>query len=223
MLQFITHTNERYDEIAAVRAVLEGGCRWIQLRMKDAGRQQFLTVGREIGRMCREASATFILDDHVELVEELQADGVHVGKNDMPVQEARALLGPGRLIGATANTFEDIRRAAEQGADYIGLGPFRFTRTKARLSPLLGVEGYRSAMEQCRRSGIRLPVVAIGGITDADIPAILQTGVTGIALSGALLQAADPVRQTQKILSTIRDNTPPAVPRTDERPVRLFP
>lgn len=213
MLQFITHSTERYDEIAAVRAVLDGGCRWIQLRMKNAERQRILAVGRTIGRMCREASATFILDDHVELVEELQADGVHVGKNDMPVQTARALLGPGRLIGATANTFEDIRRAAEQGADYIGLGPFRFTRTKERLSPLLGLSGYRRVMEQCRLAGIRLPVVAIGGITDADIPAILQTGVTGIALSGALLQAQDPVVQTQKILSTIRDNSPEELSR----------
>ena len=125
MLQFITHHTDRYDEIAGTRAVLEGGCRWVQLRMKDTPAEEVLRIGREIEKLCREYGAKFILDDHVELVRELNADGVHLGKLDMPVAEARRLLGPEYLIGATANTFEDIERGAGQGADYIGLGPFR--------------------------------------------------------------------------------------------------
>lgn len=110
MLQFITHHTDRYDEIAGTRAVLEGGCRWVQLRMKDAPAEEVLRIGREIEKLCREYGAKFILDDHVELVRELNADGVHLGKLDTPVAEARRILGPEYLIGATANTFEDIER-----------------------------------------------------------------------------------------------------------------
>ena len=203
MLQFITHRNGRYDEISGTRAVLEGGCRWVQLRMKDAPDEEFLRVGREVGRLCREYGATFLVDDRVHLVAELGADGVHLGKHDMPVSEARRLLPAGTTIGATANTFEEIARAAAAGADYIGLGPFRFTETKRNLSPILGLEGYRAIFERCRAAGIALPVVAIGGITAADVAAILATGATGIALSGALLGAEDPAEETRKIMKIL--------------------
>nr|WP_122121054.1 thiamine phosphate synthase [Alistipes megaguti] len=206
MLQFITHRNDRYDEISGTRAVLEGGCRWVQLRMKDAPDEEFLRVGREVGRLCRQYGATFLLDDRVHLVTKLGADGVHLGKNDMPPREARTLLPAGTIIGATANTFEDIERAAAAGADYIGLGPFRFTQTKRNLSPILGLEGYREIFTRCRAAGITLPVVAIGGITAADIAQILATGATGIALSGALLGAADPAEETRKIVDILKQH-----------------
>lgn len=206
MLQFITHRNDRFDEIAGTRAVLEGGCRWVQLRMKGASDEEFLRVGREVGRLCRAFGATFLVDDRVHLVEELGADGVHVGKHDMPVAEVRRILGPERIVGATANTFEDIGRAAAAGADYIGLGPFRFTTTKQGLSPILGLEGYRTIFERCRAAGLTLPVVAIGGITAGDVAAILATGATGIALSGALLGAADPASETRKIIDIIENS-----------------
>lgn len=206
MLQFITHHTDRYDEITGTRAVLEGGCRWVQLRMKDAPDEEVTAVGREVGALCRRFGATFLLDDRVHLVDRLGADGVHLGKNDMPVAEARRLLGPGRLIGATANTFADIERAARTGADYIGLGPFRFTQTKRNLSPILGLEGYRDILARCRAAGIDLPVVAIGGITAADVEAILATGVTGIALSGALLGAASPAEETRRIMTILNQH-----------------
>ncbi|WP_417014499.1 thiamine phosphate synthase [Alistipes sp.] len=204
MLQFITHRNDRYDEISGTRAVLEGGCRWVQLRMKEAPDEEFLRVGREVGRLCRQYGATFLLDDRVHLVAELGADGVHLGKNDMPPSEARRLLAEGKIIGATANTFEDIERAVAEGADYIGLGPFRFTQTKRNLSPILGLEGYRQILTRCRTAGINLPVVAIGGITAADIAGILATGVSGIALSGALIGAQDPSEETRKIVDILK-------------------
>ncbi len=150
MLQFITHRTDRYDEIAGTRAVLAGGCRWVQLRMKEASDEEYLRVGHEIARLCRAAGAVFLLDDRVHLVRALGADGVHLGRHDMPVDEARRLLGAGYRIGATANTFADIERAAALGADYIGLGPYRFTETKRNLSPVLGLEGYRTIAAQCR-------------------------------------------------------------------------
>lgn len=203
MLQFITHHNERYGYADGASLVLEGGCRWVQLRMKDATDEDFIAVGRIVGGLCRRYGAMFILDDRVYLVDELQADGVHLGKDDMPVDKAREILGRQKIIGATANTFEDIRRAAFAGADYIGLGPFRFTTTKQRLSPVLGFEGYRRIMTQCLREGIKLPTVAIGGITADDIPGLMTTGISGIALSGTVLNAPNPVEETCKILKII--------------------
>ena len=140
--------------------------------MKDTPAEEVLRIGREIEKLCREYGAKFILDDHVELVRELNADGVHLGKLDMPVAEARRLLGPEYLIGATANTFEDIERGAGQGADYIGLGPFRFTQTKRNLSPVLGLEGYRTIMERCRNAGIALAAGEVVAFIDDDALAV---------------------------------------------------
>lgn len=201
MLQFITHRNDRFaDEAAGVEKVLQGGCRWVQLRMKDASAPQIMKQGRVVAGLCRSYGAKFILDDRVELVETLGADGVHLGKNDMPVREARVLLGPDKIIGATANSFDDIKRAVADGADYIGLGPFRFTTTKAKLSPVLGLEGYADIMQKCRREGINIPIVAIGGILADDMASIMATGVSGVAVSGAILNAADPIAETKKFL-----------------------
>lgn len=204
MLQFITHKNETTPcEADGVQMVLDGGCRWIQLRMKGASKPDVMAMGKRVGKLCCEYGATFILDDHVELVEALGADGVHLGKNDMPVAEARALLGTDKIIGATANTFDDIVRASKDGADYIGLGPFRFTTTKEKLSPTLGLAGYAEIMRQCREAGITLPVVAIGGITADDMDALCATGVSGVAVSGALLNSPDPRKETEKFINKL--------------------
>ncbi len=199
-VQFITHTSARYTYADSARLALAGGCRWIQLRMKDAQREEIIATAAEILPLCREVGATFILDDHVELVELTGADGVHLGKNDMPIAEARRQLGHNKIIGGTANTFEDILAHAEAGADYIGCGPFRFTTTKKNLSPILGLEGYARIVEQMHQNNISLPIVAIGGIAFEDIPAILQTGVTGIALSGSVLRADDPIAEMRRIV-----------------------
>ncbi|MBO5276536.1 MAG: thiamine phosphate synthase [Alistipes sp.] len=199
-VQFITHTSARHTYADSARLALAGGCRWIQLRMKDAQREEIIATAAEILPLCREVGATFILDDHVELVELTGADGVHLGKNDMPIAEARRQLGHNKIIGGTANTFEDILAHAEAGADYIGCGPFRFTTTKKNLSPILGLEGYARIVEQMHQNNISLPIVAIGGIAFEDIPAILQTGVTGIALSGSVLRADDPIAEMRKIV-----------------------
>ncbi|WP_300726779.1 thiamine phosphate synthase [uncultured Bacteroides sp.] len=200
-LQFITHFTDRYTYLDSARMALDGGCRWIQLRMKDASDEELEQTALQIQSLCKQYGATFIIDDHVELVKKISADGVHLGKNDMPIAEARKILGKSFLIGGTANTFEDVKAHYEAGADYIGCGPFRFTTTKKNLSPILGLEGYRSIVSKMKESGIPLPIVAIGGITYDDIPAIMETGVTGIALSGTILRAEDPVAETRRIMS----------------------
>lgn len=200
MIQFISHYTDTISYLDSIRLALEGGCRWVQLRMKDATDEEMLPVALEAQRLCREAGATFIIDDHVELVKKINADGVHLGKMDMPIAEARKILGDKFIIGGTANTFEDVKAHYEAGANYIGCGPFRFTTTKKKLSPVLGLEGYRSIVSQMRSAGIDLPIVAIGGITAEDIPAIMQTGVTGIALSGTVLRASDPVAEMRRLI-----------------------
>lgn len=206
MIQFISHYTDQYSYLDSIRLALEGGCRWVQLRMKDASIQDFLRIGKEVRRLCDSYQATFILDDHVELVREIGADGVHLGKKDMPVAEARKTLGNDCIIGGTANTFDDVKMHYEASANYIGCGPFRFTTTKQGLAPVLGLEGYRSIRAQMSAEGIDLPMVAIGGITAEDIPAIMQTGVSGIALSGAVLRAADPVAEMKRLTEIVAIN-----------------
>ena len=203
MLQYISHFTQQISYAEGIRMALEGGCRWIQLRMKDAPAEEIIACAEEVLPLCRRHGAKFLLDDHVELVRQLGADGVHLGKNDMPVDEARKILGPDITIGGTANTIEDIIRLHKQGADYIGCGPFRFTTTKKNLSPILGLDGYKSIVLKMKELGIDLPIVAIGGITVEDIPAVMGTGVSGIALSGAILGATDPVEMTARIIETI--------------------
>ena len=199
-IQFITHETETVGYVEGARMALEGGCRWSQLRMKDASDDEVRKAAAEIQPMCKAHDAIFLLDDRVELAKELKADGVHLGKNDMPVDEARRVLGEEFIIGGTANTFEDIERLARQGADYIGCGPFRFTTTKKNLAPVIGIEGYRDIIEKMKAAGIDLPVVAIGGITADDIDDILATGVRGIAVSGTVLRAENPVAMMKQII-----------------------
>ena len=203
MVQFITHYTEKYSYLDSVRIALEGGCRWIQLRMKDASPEEILPIAEKALAMCREYHATFIIDDHVELAKQIKADGVHLGKLDMPIAEARRILGKDFLIGGTANTFEDVLAHYQAGADYIGCGPFRFTTTKKNLSPVLGLEGYRRIVLQMKEAGIHLPIVAIGGITKEDIPSLMKTGITGIALSGSILRAEHPTEEMKEIINTI--------------------
>lgn len=200
-LQFITHRTERYSYLQSAQMALEGGCKWIQLRMKDAPLEEVEAVALQLKPLCKEQEAILVLDDHVELAQKLEVDGVHLGKKDMPINEARQILGEAFIIGGTANTFEDVVQHYRAGADYLGIGPFRFTTTKKNLSPVLGLEGYASILSQMKEAHIELPVVAIGGINYEDIPEILATGVNGIALSGTILRAENPVEEVRRILN----------------------
>ncbi len=200
MLQFITHPSERYSIVEEVKMVLEAGCKWIQLRMKDVSDEDVKSVAEEIIPLCKEADAILVIDDRVELAKEVEATGVHLGKKDMPVAEARNILEGGPIIGATANTAGDIFALKGIDVDYVGLGPFRHTTTKKNLSPTLGLDGYRKIVKEVRDAGVVLPIVAIGGITIDDIDDIMATGVNGIAMSGAIINAENPVEYTKAVL-----------------------
>lgn len=199
-IQFITHENQRFGYVEGAEMALRGGCKWVQLRMKDATDNKFLSIGRKVAELCRSYNATFLLDDRVYLVAELGADGVHLGKNDMPISEARRILGNEKIIGGTANTFADVQHLAAQGADYIGCGPFRYTPTKHNLAPILGLEGYQNILKQMQQASISLPLIAIGGIVSTDIAALRDIGVSGIAVSGAVLGAAAPIKEMKKLI-----------------------
>ena len=204
-LQFISHQNEKMTYLDGIREALAGGCKWIQLRMKGATDEEVRPIALKVKKLCKEQNATFLIDDRVELVKEVGADGVHLGKNDMPIAETRKILGDDFIIGGTANTFEDIKAHYEAGADYIGCGPFRFTTTKEKLSPILGLEGYREIIQKMKAENIDIPIVAIGGITKEDIPDIMKTGVNGIALSGSILNAKDPASETHDIMEKMKE------------------
>lgn len=204
-LQFITHHNDRYSYIDSARLALEGGCRWIQLRMKGVNENEVERTAILIQEMCKERGATFIIDDNVLLAKRIGADGVHLGKEDMPIAEARAILGQGYIIGATVNSFDDIMTHLRGvRPDYFGCGPYRFTTTKERLAPTLGAEGYRSIVHRMRTANIAIPLVAIGGISKDDISPLLQCGVKGIALSGSVLNANNPIAEMHDIVNIIK-------------------
>lgn len=204
-LMFITHQTERYTELQQIQMVMEGGCDWVQLRMKE---HLEIETARKAATMTA-SRCLCCLNDNVEMALEAGIDCVHVGKKDIPVAEAWQIIKEkGRanrfLIGATANTFEDIVQADRQGANYIGLGPYRFTQTKKNLSPVLGLKGIQKIINQCKGAGIQIPIFAIGGILFDDIAPLMQTGITGIAISGALLQASDPVQETKRFIQEIQ-------------------
>ena len=220
-LQFITHYTERYSYIDSARIALEGGCRWIQLRMKDADETVLEETALIVQKMCKDYGATFIIDDNVFLVKKIKADGVHLGKNDMPIAEARKILGDDFIIGATVNTFDDVllcQQSTVNGQqtlspfpspapvpDYFGCGPFRFTSTKKNLAPILGLDGYREIMKKMKENNIDIPLVAIGGITKDDVPELMKTGIEGIAISGSVLRAENPVETMYNLQLTVNN------------------
>lgn len=205
MLQLITDHPTAEGTTAQAIVALTGGCRWIQIRMKDASDEEVESAVRAVLPHCREVNATLIVDDRVELALRTGADGVHLGKNDMNPLDARALLGPDRIIGATVNSIEDIDMLPLDAVDYLGIGPFRFTSTKKKLAPSLGIEGYCKIMAHLRQIS-DIPVVAIGGITLADVADIMATGVTGIAVSGTINRAPDAEAATRSILASITNH-----------------
>lgn len=192
-LHYISQTPKTGTHIDAIKAVLAAGSKWIQLRIKDMEPHTVLNFAKQATHLCAAAGAKLIVNDYPEIALQAGADGVHLGLNDMPIREARAIVGPHMIIGGTANTFEHIMQRVEEGVDYIGLGPYRFTNTKQNLSPIIGLAGYTRILQSVREAGLQMPLIAIGGIVASDIPALLRTGLYGIAVSGALTDQKNPV------------------------------
>lgn len=181
----------------------ERGLDWIQLRLKDTPYADWKKAALATQAVCRDYNATLIINDNPHLAQDIGADGVHLGKQDMPPAEARALLGPEFIIGGTANTFADIERLAAAGVDYIGLGPFRFTTTKQNLSPVLGLAGYADLLAQCRAAAITIPLIGIGGITLPDVAPLLGLGLHGVAVASAITKAYPIASAINEFISSV--------------------
>ncbi len=200
-LQYISQGETVEKQLQNIHQALDAGCNWIQMRFKNQTPEKRFSLAEAVKVLCEEYLATFIVNDDVLLTQKIAADGVHLGLTDMNIPEARAILGDRKIIGATANTFEDVLFQSKNGCDYIGLGPFQFTETKEKLSPILGTEGYYSIMNKMKTQNILAPVYAIGGITLENIEDLVKTGIHGIAVSGMITKS----HQKEKLVQQLND------------------
>lgn len=191
-LQYISQGNTVEEQLNNIRKALDNGCSWIQLRFKTKNEINLFNLAESAKKMCDNYMADYIINDNVYLTKKMDADGVHLGLTDMNIEEARSILGNSKIIGGTANTFEHILQRTVENCDYIGLGPFQFTTTKVKLSPILGLEGYRLIIEQMKAKNIQVPVYAIGGIELENVENLMETGIHGIAVSGLITQSENP-------------------------------
>jgi thiamine-phosphate pyrophosphorylase len=190
-LQYITQDVDEFTHQHLAERACNAGIDWIQLRIKDKSENEIITIAQETKNICDKYNATLIINDHVTIAKAINAHGVHLGKTDMDAAQAREILGENFIIGGTANTFNDIVELASKGVDYIGLGPFRFTTTKKNLSPVLGLNGYKSIIDECKLNNIHVPIIAIGGITNDDTKQLYTCGISGIAVSSAITFSKD--------------------------------
>ena len=211
-LQYIT------NDLDALKRAVNAGVRWVQLRIKDQTRDQIRPIAIEALQFCKANDTKLIINDDVILAAEIGADGVHLGQTDMPATHARQIIGPDAIIGLTANTLEHLQQQHElnsttQTINYIGLGPFRFTQTKAKLSPVLGLAGYQQIMEEYRNQP-SVPIIAVGGIQLEDLSDLFQTKIYGVAISGAITNAPNKQQYIQQLKQIIASHQHPIIPIT---------
>jgi thiamine-phosphate pyrophosphorylase len=185
MLQVLTWDNSPIPHLEQIRQLLDAGANWIQLRQKNGSEQEKLKTAITAVSLCRKYKATLIVNDSPQIALESGADGVHLGLGDCPVAKARELLGKNAIIGGTANTQLQALRRVKENCDYIGLGPWKLTQTKENLSEVLGETGIKKILDL----GLKIPVIAIGGIAPADVSKIMSLGVYGIAVSSGIVAA----------------------------------
>lgn len=190
-LHCITWDDAGRDALEQVNLLVEAGADWIQLRQKSGTYGQKLAVAQAAVQICKPVGVVLIINDDVRLCEECGADGVHLGLNDMPIAQARAQLGEQAIIGGTANTPAQAIQRFRDGADYVGLGPWRYTGTKENLSPVLGEDGVRAALDALLQAHCLGPVVVIGGILPHDVSSIVGLGAHGVAVSSAVVAASN--------------------------------
>ncbi len=191
-IQYISQGETPEQQLANICKALDAGCKWIQLRYKHRSILEVLKLAKMVQKICKAYDAKFIINDHVQVAWQINADGVHLGLDDISVLEARKLLGSTKIIGGTANTLEDVLKRVNEKCDYIGLGPFRFTATKEKLSPILGIEGYEAILNELKKKNIDIPIYAIGGLEADDFEKLEEVGVYGVAVSGLITHHDNP-------------------------------
>lgn len=198
-LHYISQGENPKAHLENIEGMCIAGANWIQLRLKNESFEDVLKAAQRAKEICEASHAKLIINDFPEVARKVDAHGVHLGKQDQCALEARKILGPGKIIGGTANTLQDCEILVQKQVNYIGLGPFRFTTTKKNLSPVLGTSGYSRVLSSLSAAGITIPVIAIGGITPVDLPQLLETGVHGVAMSGCLTANKQPEELMQEI------------------------
>lgn len=191
--------DDRPDEF--LERALDGGVDIVQLRCKQRPDDEILAAARRFARLCAEYRALFVLNDRPDLAVAAQADGVHVGQDDMPVAQARAIVGAQRLVGLSTHTREQVDAAAAAAADYVGVGPVYATPTKPGRGAV-GVELVRYAAAHTR-----LPFFAIGGIGPANVDEVCAAGATRIAVVRALVDAANPERTAAQLRAAVLEGS----------------
>jgi len=186
----------RLDEL--LDAVLAGGCRIVQLREKTMPPAGLFPLAQALRRRCREAGALFIVNDRVDLALAVEADGAHVGQDDLPAREARRLLPPPMILGVSTHNADQARRARDDGADYVAVGSMFPTGSKISFE-LVGPELVRRV-----RADIPVPLVAIGGITRNNLSQVIEAGADAVAVISAIGNARDPAAAVREFLETIR-------------------
>jgi thiamine-phosphate pyrophosphorylase len=169
--------------IAAVR----GGASVVQLREKDCSTREFIEQGLELKKFLKGHGVPLIINDRVDVAQAVQADGVHLGQNDMPLGLAKKILGASMIIGISAESLPDAIEAEKGGADYLGVSPIYVTSTKTDTAPALGLEGLREI-----RKAVRLPLVGIGGLNTGNAAEVIRNGADGVAVVSAIVAADDP-------------------------------
>jgi thiamine-phosphate pyrophosphorylase len=187
--------------VEVVRSALEGGVRGVQIREKDLGARELYLLSLELRRLTRRFDARLLINDRLDVAEAVEADGVHLGGASLPVKTARRLLGPRKLIGASAHSLQEVLEAQESGADFVTFGPVFFTPSKARYGAPVGLDRLREA---CVKAAI--PVFALGGINALRTPEIIDAGAFGIALISAILTADEPTLSAASLLESLKKN-----------------
>lgn len=197
-LYYISQGDTYEEQLFNVCNALNNGIKLIQLRVKNLPQNEIESLAFECKTLCTEFGVPFIINDYIDIALKVNADGIHLGLEDESVEKARIILGD-KIIGGTANTFADILKRIKEGCDYIGLGPFTHTITKNKLSPILGLKGYKEIISQLIDAKQNIRIYAIGGITEKDIEIIINTGVYGVAVSGMLTQQPEMKQSINRI------------------------
>ena len=197
-LQFLTLDGAPGGHVAQARLALAGGVRWIQLRAKGLGEDEWARLAREVGTLCRAAGATFIVNDSPRVAAVAGADGVHLGAADASPEEARALLGERALVGVTLNFPAHLDRLRGVRVDYVGVGPLRATSSKPGHAAPHAEASLRSLI-----AAAGLPAYVIGGVVAEDAPRLLSLGAHGVAVSAAIATAADPEAAVRRFTAAL--------------------
>jgi thiamine-phosphate pyrophosphorylase len=194
----ITSRTARRGHLEVARAALEGGARFLQFREKEMTTRELVETAAELRRLTREYGATLVVNDRVDVAPAAEADGVHVGESDLPVAEARRLLGPGAMIGASAATVESARAAEAAGADYLGVGPVFPTGSKPDAGEAIGLTCLAEI-----KAAVSIPVLGIGGIDAGNVAEVMRAGADGVAVIAAVSEAEDMVAATAELLKAV--------------------